>query len=412
MMLMIINISLDVLFILQFELGAFGLGLATSISYLVTAGFIFSNFFTAKSKNPEENQNLFEYLSISKLQIKPLIKSMRYGLPAFMFNVGITIKAYLMNITLMESVGDAAVAVMAVQGNIVGILGAIPIGCSNAYMALGSMYYGQEDRFSVKNISKLALKKCILFSAAIMVLLMSLSSFIPLLFFAPHEEAYFVARRMLLLFPSFLLINGILGIFGKAYQFQKKNEKLVNAMGIIENLLMAVIPAAEIVCLLMIAFTVFKDAGRITFKLTDWIELDRHFGKDKSRFFERSFSSLKHAVHASEDAITFCKKSGVDVQKSVLVGIVVEELATNVVVHSANTGKVNFNAYLRVFLGEKISVQVVDDTAKFNAMDQEENISEDEELSIHLVKSISKNFQYQRSEHRYTAGINNVIVDL
>ena len=201
---MLANIFFDLLFIVQFEAGSFGLGLATSLSYLLTILLICRQFLTVAA---QRSQLKSVALSFTRRNFKPLLKSARYGLPALMFNLGVTIKAYIMNITLMSSVGDAAVATMAVQGTLCGILGAIPMGCANAYMALGSMHYGSEDRFALERLSKVAFKKCHHFSAAIMLLLMAGSSLIPSIFFRSYELAWFVAQKMLLLFPSFLIFN-------------------------------------------------------------------------------------------------------------------------------------------------------------------------------------------------------------
>ena len=78
--------------------------------------------------------------------------------PSLMFTLGLTAKSYIMNLTLMANVGDAAVATMNVLGTVCGILGAVPQGCQNAFIALASLYYGDNDRFSFRHLAHLSLK--------------------------------------------------------------------------------------------------------------------------------------------------------------------------------------------------------------------------------------------------------------
>ena len=56
-----------------------------------------------------------------------------------MFNLGVTLKAYIMNLTLLSSAGSAAIMVMSVQGTFCGMLGAIPAGHADAFGSMGGV---------------------------------------------------------------------------------------------------------------------------------------------------------------------------------------------------------------------------------------------------------------------------------
>ncbi len=264
----VINFLGNIIFLLVFDMKIFGLGLASSVSYLLSAAIILHSFFD--SNKPIQ-------LIFKKFNFGRLLKSARMGTPALTFNLGVTAKSYILNITLVGLIGFSGVAAMNVQGSVIGILGAFPMGFASAYMALGSIYFGAKDRAALIYLSRLALKYCIMVSAVIMALLMIGSPILPDMFFEPGEEAYSITERMLLLFPCFIVLNAFIAFIMKAYQFQKKSEWLVNSMPVLENILMAVLaattapifgidavwlsfPAAELICLALVAVSVINYA--------------------------------------------------------------------------------------------------------------------------------------------------------
>lgn len=364
-----------------------------------------------------------------------LWKVARLGLPSLMFTLGLTAKSYIMNLTLMANVGDAAVATMNVLGTVCGILGAVPQGCQNAFLALASLYYGDNDHFSFRHLAHLSLKYGIFLTLLAMVGLMSCSSLIPHLFFhvpAPDdpatELAWETSRRMLLLFPSFLVFNLLMSIFLKAYQVQGKMQ-MVNVLTICENLLMAALaaigtqfigsdavwlsfPLADIFCLIVIAGAVFLQAGGFTLKFSDWLRLSPTFGRDNPPMLERSINSMDDVINVYEEIIDFCEEHGVDSEKARLAGLCVEEMAGNVVHYGFRPGE-RHNANIRIIMKDDLILRIQDDCPEFNPkkrLDQfktEETEEIGKNIGIRLISKIAKEMEYQNN-----AGINNVIIKL
>ena len=54
-----------------------------------------------------------------------------------------------------------------------------------------------------------------------MLLLMFATDDITEIYFKPSEEAWAISQRMLWLFPSFLVLNGICGIFMRSYNLKE-----------------------------------------------------------------------------------------------------------------------------------------------------------------------------------------------
>ena len=188
------------LFAVYFNMSAFGLGLATSLSYLLTCAYVFREFLI----NYGWGQTTFATIRWSELK-----EAVKIGKPSLTFNLGVTLKAYIMNLTLLSSVGSAAIMVMSVQGTFCGMLGAIPAGHADAFGSTGGVHYAAKDRTAFVKSARFALKSCIIFSSIAMLSLMFAADDITEIYFAPTEEAWSISRRMLWLFPSFLVLNGI-----------------------------------------------------------------------------------------------------------------------------------------------------------------------------------------------------------
>lgn len=130
------NIAMDLLSA-ALDLGPFGIGIATSISYLLSFLSMLPPFM---------DKNKAVHFAAGNFCYSWFDEALTLGLPSLMFTIGCTVKGYMMNYTLMQNLGSDAVAVMNVQGSICSVLGVIPMGCANAFMSLGSLYYGDTEK--------------------------------------------------------------------------------------------------------------------------------------------------------------------------------------------------------------------------------------------------------------------------
>lgn len=409
------NFTLNVIFVIVLDMSVFGLGLASAISYLLSAAVMLQSFF---------NKNKPIQLQFNKFLFGKLFRSARYGIPSLTFNVGLTVKSYLLNIALMTYIGTAAVAVMNVQNAIIGVLGSVPVGCGNAFLALGSLWFGSKDREGLMMLAKMTFKYTLLSSAAIMLLLMVSAPLTADIFFNVEDEAFGIAERMLLMFPSFLVLNALAGLFLKSYQMQKKNEFLVSAMPILENLLIAILavpmlplfgvdavwlsfPATEIICILVIAIAIFSYKKAVTFKFEDWLRLD-DFGIEKSRCFERTFATVEDVSMISMETMKFCKQHNFPKNKAYFAGLAIEEIATNIIKYGFQSGK-DYSAYVRVTVGDEICVRIYDNASKFNLKERlqqyRDTFPDGASISLRIVETILERIDYQNN-----AGINTVVL--
>ncbi|MBR1771853.1 MAG: ATP-binding protein [Lachnospiraceae bacterium] len=409
------NIGMDLLNVFVIHQGTFGMGVATSVSYLLSAGVLLMSYL---------NKEHVLRLRMSGFCFNKLPKAAYLGLPSLMFTVGCTAKGYILNLTLMQYVGDAAVAVMNVQNNIISILGAVPQGCAGALMTLAAMYFGDEDRGSLVELTRLTSKVGTVLSLAMVIFLMLCSSLIPSLFFTRTEPAWDIARHMLLLFPGFLVFNLFFGIFTKLYQCQGQMG-LVNVLSFAETLGSAIIaviltrfigtdgvwlafPIWEMLCILIIGISVCLYHKRIPYSLVDWMKLPDEFGASEDECMEFSVHSMDEVVNISEQVIEFCQARGLDYSRSYTAGLSIEEMAGNVVAHGFVNGSDNYAIDIRVVVKDALTIRIRDDCPAFDPkkyLDQFNPEDPTKNIGIRMIAKKAKEMIYQN-----IAGINTLLV--
>ncbi len=410
------NIIMDLISVFVLHLGCFGIGIATAVSYLLSSAVMFTGFVG-------ENRTI--HLRLSKLLFDVIPEAVYLGIPSLMFTLGCTAKGYIINIALMKNVGDAAVAVMNIQNNIIAIIGAIPMGCAAALLTLASLYYGDADRKSLVYVTKYALKIGVILSTISAVLLMLGSSFIPSLFFAKSDEAWGLAQRMLILFPNWLILNLIFTVFMKVYQCQGKMF-LVNVFSFAENVVIAIISAVlttfisadgvwisfslcEAIFIIIIMISVFISARGVTFSLEKWMKLSDDFGARPGDYMEFSLHSMDAVINISKQVIEFCKAKGYDKKTTMMAGLSVEEVAGNIVTHGFNDGK-QHSIDVRIVSSEKLIIRIRDNCrefdpekylAQFHCDDPAKNVG------LKIFVGMAKRVSYQNN-----AGINTLLINV
>ena len=288
---------------------------------------------------------------------------------------------------------------------------------------MGSIYFGEENRRSLLDLLRFSLRIGVLISAACMMLMMLFSGPIASLFYASSAEAWAVTRRMLLIYPCFLIFNTVFSLLMKSHQLQNKN-RLVNVLSAAEPLQMAFFsvalvgsigtdavwlsfPLSEVACLLVIAAAVWLHAGRLTLAPADWMMLDRDFGCGPDECIEFSVQSLDQVAGISRTVIDFCRQRQIDERRSILAGLSVEEMAGNAVVHGFRPGKKN-HLTVRVVAKDHLTICVRDDCPAFDPkarLDQFHPEDITKNIGIRMIANLSEEMSYQG-----TGGINTLLI--
>lgn len=413
-----VNVSLDFIFVVFLKMGTFGMGLATSLSFIVSVFIMFLGYV-----KPEK----IIHFKFCKPDFKRILSAAYLGLPNVMFTIGNTAKSYIINITLLKICGSSAVAALNVNGIICSILGAIPLGIAESFLSLAGIYYGEKDKVSLVGLMKYALKIGLIISFIATGVLMLSSGILPYLFFSKTNEAWDITRQMFLIFPCFLIGNVIHNLLIKCYQCQKRMI-LVNVMTLTNQLVTAGLavsgimligtngvwmayPLTEFVALTIIAISVFVFAKKFTFSLPDWMKLPKDFGADEKDILEFRLSSEQEVVDVSEKVISFCLDHGISERTSKIAGLTIEEMAGNVFAHGFKKDNKEHSVDVRVVSQEgNLTIRIRDDCKAF---DPKERIIQfnpenpEKNVGIRMISKLSKEMTYHND-----AGINTLLIKL
>lgn len=402
-----LNVGLDILFVCVLQMGAFGMGLSTSISHLVTGIILFVSFL-------KKDQTI--YFHFGNLCFGRLGEAAVLGTPAAMFTIGATIKAYLMNATLLSVGGLDAAAAMTVQGNVCSFVGALPSGIGGTTLMLSGIYYGEEDQESMKQLLKQSLRVGILVTTIGMVAVILCSAPLASLFYTRGENVWFLTRRMLLIFPSFLVFNAIFNIFIKIYQSQEQMV-FTNVLSVAENLIMAGIAMAaaplmgcdavwmsfslsDIICLLVIAVSVFIKKGKITFHLEDWLKMDQSTYVSEENRLSFTLHSMDDVINISEKIVEFCRSKGLNRKKSNIAGLCLEEMAGNIVRYGFEPSKKHSIDIRLMYKAEQIILRIRDDCRKFDPKSRIEQCTPEDPLKnagIRIIGKLASDIDYKNN---------------
>ncbi|MBP3747532.1 MAG: ATP-binding protein [Ruminococcus sp.] len=403
------NIALDILLVPVLGKGLWGMGIATSASYLLSSAYMLFGFLDKKRT---------VYLNLKNTDLSVLPEAFITGLPNLMFTVGCTAKSYIMNRCMMNAIGTDAVAVINVQNSVCSFAGAVPMGCAAAFMTLAAISYGEEDRKGYLDTFRYAMKVGVFISAGLMILIMACSNLIPALFFTQGDSAWPIARRMLLIFPSWLVFNTVFALLLKCYHIQDE-KSFVNIASVSENLIIALysalgvsiigadavwisFPLAEITLLLVIAV--------IGIRKRSWLWLNNDFGASSDQKMEFSVKNMDEVINISERIITFCEEKGISSHNSKIAGLCIEEMAGNIVTYGFADKKSHSIDVRTVIKNSELTIRIRDDCNAFDPVERMDQFTPDDpckNIGIRMIGKLTKDISYYN-----TVGINTLLIKI
>ena len=405
---------LDFLLVSILKMGTLGMGLATTVSYALSA-LIMIPVFLKKSYAYH-----FEWGLIS---FRNMPETIRLGLPEVLFNLGVTLRSYLLNLTVMGSIGAAGIAALNVENTLLSFLGAVPHGVGGAFTLMASIYFGERDRDSLKALTGLALKAGLLMSGTITAILIAGSGLISGLFFPEGGETFRLTREMLLCFSSVFIFSTMFSLWDRLLQIED-HMKIVNVMNFMEQVFIAATaiggmkligvtavwlaqPVSCILSLLSIGIWITAGLGRLPRSAEEWMKLPEGFGAKAEDVLEAAVDSLEDVALLSKGIMDFLENRGVDRRTSSIVGLCVEEMAGNVISYGRKDGKAH-TVEIRVVAEEQLVVRVRDDCPAFDPkqrIDQFEPEDPAKNVGIRMIGKLTKEMEYHTD-----AGVNTLLM--
>lgn len=146
----VVNIAGDLLNVYVFKGGAFGMGIATSIGYVIQFVLVFVFLFRKKT---------YFRVSLKAMRVRLLPELLRSGSPALVKKMAGTLRDVATNrFNVILALTSAAIAAKGIQGDMFQFLFCIPTGLGRALVGIAGVYFSAGDRDGLTRLYSYALR--------------------------------------------------------------------------------------------------------------------------------------------------------------------------------------------------------------------------------------------------------------
>lgn len=400
------DIAGDLLNVFVFRGGVFGMGLATSVSFLIQLGMLLTHFI--------RNRGLF-HLDVRCFQPRLITDIVRAGSPTFVRKLATILRDLLVNrMNLTVALTTAAIAARGVQNDMNTLMFCIGLGIGKTLLAMTGIYYGSNDRGGLKRLFATGMKTSLRISGLASVACFILAGPVAALYTSdPHgwDLAVFSIRCMALSLTLDTLLVAL-----QNYLQGIQNLKLVNVMNFAERFFIPVLTAFVmgrlfgsrgimaslavgklLLGILMLGLICVRNK-RFPRSWEDLMFLPKDFGLSAENTRETQICSMEEVVRESMEAERFCLSHGMENTRAKWMALFVEELAGNIFRHGKTKKGKAIRVDYRLFVdGNRIGLCLRDscgafDTIKYYIEHEMEN--DPDHLGIRMVMSRNADIQY------------------
>ena len=407
----VVNLILDLVFILGFGMDIGGAALATISGYAVGTVFIMQYFF-AKDRT-------MHFISLVKCKLSLVYDIITSGFPSASGQLFLTIKLFLINTFIALVAGKQGLTAFSVYYNSMFMVYIFLIGTAQSMSPIASIYYQEKDYSGVKFTVERSLKIVLASGTAFTILFLAFPSLL-LNLFGVNDPADMAVGINALRILSFSIIGTGITFLMMFYTQAIQRKKLSFAISITEGLLIPVICAyvlsgimgvdgiwislviAEVGTILMIYFATKITSQRSEGKFSGFFLLGNY--NDTPVLDVTIHSSVEDVVGLSQKLIDFTKENGVDEKVALRIGMAVEEMAVNTI-------KFNNNEIERIDILSKIETDEI--TIAFKDSGKEFNPStytceeKDSFENIEVLQKIADDISYAR-----LIGLNSTVITI
>ena len=405
------DIAGDLLNAFVFKGGAFGMGLATSVSHYVQLAILVMHFFSRTS---------YFRLSSGKIGFGNARSVIKAGSPAFFRKIFTIARDLITNhINLAVAVSAAAVVARGLQNDLNTLMFCIGLGIGRVMLSMTGIFYSSEDRKGVRRLFTYSMKVTVLISCTAGAVVFLAAPLLSRLYTQNPdvmELSVFSIRCMAISLP--------LDALACAYQNYLQGIqrlKLVNTISLVERFfipiltalvmgrlfgskgVLASLAAGKVILVLAMYIIIWAHTKRMPRKIEDFMYLPDEFGgADEDNIYSR-LSTIEDVMEQSERARQFCLDHNVDKQKADYCALFIEEMGGNIILH----GKPKSAADYRLFVSDgRISITLRDYCKLFDPQKyMEQKHKDDEGIGIRMVLKLASETKYYNAFNS-----NNIII--
>lgn len=400
----VVNIASDLVTVLVFNLGIFGIGLATTVANLAALLVILPYFL--------KNSKTFS-LSVQHMDPGMAVKIIYQGLPNAVAPVCLVIRDRVLNQFIFSLGGAAAMSAIAVSNNVKNATGSVvQAGYAGSARLIGSVLVGERDSSSLRDLPRIMVRSAGFLYVVAYGIIFVFARPLALLFGA-EPESVGVYVLILRLFNLWFLTN----IFKEPplciYQALGK----VNLLVLFTVLANLVFPVAAcllladllglpvVVCtnlisefLMMVVMALYfaANAKRLPRGLTELAYIPSSISAPRENRMNAVMRKVEDCAAVSEQAVQFCLKKGMSSRDAMYCGLCIEEMAADTITNRFRGEKDTLDLRM-IYEDGVMSILLRDDCAHFDPQHWLELCSPEEHersIGIRMVSRIAKEMNY------------------
>ena len=329
----------DLLNVYVFDGGVFGMGLASSIAFILQLLYLLTHFL---------KKNSYFTFSLKSFNLSYLSGIASAGSPTLVLRFATIFRDIFINrINLAIAISTAAVAARGMQNDINTLLFCIGLGIGKTMITMSGIYYSVNDLYGLKRLLKCAIRVSILIAGGSGVIVFICSNFIAGFYTSDPEILYLSVFSIQCMAVS-LAFDSVSLAF-QNYLQGIQNLKMVNFMNFADRFFVPIITAyilgiyfgsmgimasvavgKFILVLIIFAVVCLRKKGLPT-SFEDYMFLPKNFGGAKEDNIYSQLSTLNDVKSESRRAKDFCLQHKIDSQKSELMSMLIEEIAGNII---------------------------------------------------------------------------------
>ncbi len=395
-------------FIKIFDMGMFGLGLATSVSNCIVDIFLLSQYWFHKSMLSFRFRHIpYHYIG----------KILKVGIPAASIEIYIVIRVFAYNKLLLLTGGVTAVSAYAVTCLIESFMNAVSNGISGSVLSVGSIIIGEQDKEALKSFSAVLYKYGMIIICSAAAILFVIADFVCIPFVGSDPQALRLSAEAVRFLAVSYLFSLLFNINMRFYQVQEYNV-FVSIIYVFSNLVFPVGSALLLTQLMSVrgvwVSLVLKDLLSLILiwccasimskhpfmRITDFITLGRQPVTDPDQQITLTVTSKEEVLNLVAYILDFGKSHGMTDKTASFTAMAIEEIAMNVVTHGFSADNKQHSIDIKITRhSETVVVSVKDNCKPFNPQEFYnacyKHSDPTKNIGIKLIFGICRDIQYK-----------------
>ena len=401
------NVAMDILFVAVWDMGVWGLALATTFSNFVYFLILVPYYFTSKA------QLRFRLKEALWEDLGSLIKT---GIPGALLVFCIALRNMVINRILIKYAGSDGLSAMSSFSMVSGVFIAFCLGNGAIVRMLVSVFVGEEDKAAMKKIVGVVMTKGLALSAVVAAIVAIASPALAGVFFADRASDVYRLTFQLFMIYAFCIPLILICQVLTNYLQATGHMMFVNIQSVFDGFFSMVIPAAIlapvmgapgvwlanpigiVLTILTVPVYILIYWKRIPKTIDEVFLLKPGFGARPEDCYARQIGRLPEVTECSEEIQDFCLRHGMNKKSSYYSALCMEEIAGYIVQHGFTSDRKKHSADIRaVYSNGDVLLRIKDDCKPFDPYEMSQMVGDEpgESFGIKMVYDIADDVSYR-----------------